>query len=237
MNAIDIGVLVVLGLCVLWGLYRGFVHSLLNLGGGLVSFAASFLLFPKLADALSTNEDLIRFIGNYTDSGSLLGSKDLSAQAVSNLSSSLLSEVLEKASLPSPIDTILKTNLQNQVFSPMGDLVTTVGEYVNQTLISVSTNVICFLLCFLGCYLVFTILSNLVKSIFTLPILRHADSLAGGIVGLLMGLLLCLAFFTVLPLLESVIPLDAFRELTEQSVLGKLFSDSSLILSIMNRKL
>ena len=47
----------------------------------------------------------------------------------------------------------------------------------------------------------------------------------------------CYVCFTVLPLMESVIPLENFRTLADQSVLAKTFSDSSLIVSIMNRKL
>ena len=60
---------------------------------------------------------------------------------------------------------------------------------------------------------------------------------AGGAFGFLVGVLLCYVCFTVLPLMESVIPLENFRTLADQSVLAKTFSDSSLIVSIMNRKL
>ena len=51
------------------------------------------------------------------------------------------------------------------------------------------------------------------------------------------GIVLCYVAFTLLPLLESVMPIEGFREMAESSVLGKVFAHSNLILSIMNRKL
>ena len=93
------------------------------------------------------------------------------------------------------------------------------------------------LLCFFVCFIVAAILINLLRAVFRFPVLKHLDWLAGGAFGFLVGVLLCYVCFTVLPLMESVIPLENFRTLADQSVLAKTFSDSSLIVSIMNRKL
>lgn len=221
----------------LFGLYRGFIQSVLSLGGSLLSIVGSFLLYPRLADVVASNTDITRMISTYTDSQSLLGDLDLSSQAVSGLAGDAIAQVVQKAKLPEPIGTLLQHNLSAQVFSPMGNLATNVGDYVNQTILSVSINVLCFLLCFLACFIVVHILINLVRAVFRFPVLKHLDWLAGGAFGFLVGVLLCYVCFTVLPLMESVIPLENFRTLADQSVLAKTFSDSSLIVSIMNRKL
>ena len=217
----------------LFGLYRGFIQSVLSLGGSLLSIVGSFLLYPRLADVVASNTDITRMISTYTDSQSLLGDLDLSSQAVSGLAGDAIAQVVQKANLPEPIGTLLQHNLSAQVFSPMGNLATNVGDYVNQTILSVSINV----LCFLACFIVVHILINLVRAVFRFPVLKHLDWLAGGAFGFLVGVLLCYVCFTVLPLMESVIPLENFRTLADQSVLAKTFSDSSLIVSIMNRKL
>ncbi len=237
LNIIDIIVIGVIALCVLFGFYRGFIQSVLNLAGGLLAFAGSFLLFPKLADVVSGNTEVTRFISTYTDSGSLLGDLDLSSQAVSGLNSVNISSIVEKANLPEPIATLLTHNLDQQVFSPLGNLATNVGDYVNQTILSVSINVLCFILCFIVCFVVMTILVNLLRAVFRFPVLKHLDWLAGGAFGLLLGVMLCFVFFTVFPLMESVIPLPEFRELVDASALAKVFENSNLIISIMNRKL
>lgn len=237
MNIIDFIAIGLIAVCVLFGLYRGFIQSVLGLGGGLLSVAGSFLLYPRLADVVSANTDITRLIASYTDSGSLLGDLDLSSQAVSTLAADNIAQVVARANLPEPIGTLLSHNLTQQVFSPLGSLATSVGDYVNQTILSVSINVLCFLVSFVACFLILRIVINLLRAVFRFPVLKHLDWLAGGAFGLLTGVLVCYVAFASLPLLESVIPLPEFRALAEQSVLAKQFASSNLIISIMNRKL
>ena len=221
----------------LFGLYRGFIQSVLSLGGSLLSIVGSFLLYPRLADVVASNTDITRMISTYTDSQSLLGDLDLSSQAVSGLAGDAIAQVVQKANLPEPIGTLLQHNLSAQVFSPMGNLATNVGDYVNQTILSVSINVLCFLLCFLVCFIVVHILINLVRAVFRFPVLKHLDWLAGGAFGFLRGLLVCLVLFTLVPLVQTVIPLDMVNDLIAQSTLAPIFSNGNLILAIMNGKL
>jgi len=237
LNAIDIVIIAIIALSTLFGLYRGFIQSVLNLGSGLISVVGSFWLFPKLSDVLSSNTGFTRFISTYTDSGILLGDLDLSNLAVNALSAQNVSAIVEKANLPAPLDTLLAHNLQKQVFAPLGDLAVNVGDYVNQTVLSVSINVLCFLLCFVICFVVTTILINMLRAVFRFPVLKHFDWLMGGAFGFLQGVLLCFVVFTTLPLIESVIPMPEFRALVAESTLADVFENSKFIISIMNRKL
>ena len=92
----------------LFGLYRGFIQSVLSLGGSLLSIVGSFLLYPRLADVVASNTDITRMISTYTDSQSLLGDLDLSSQAVSGLAGDAITQVVQKANLPEPIGTLLQ---------------------------------------------------------------------------------------------------------------------------------
>lgn len=237
MNVIDYGIIGVIALCVLFGFYRGFIQTLLNMGGCLLSFAGAFWLFPRLSDAVSSNTEIVRLISSYTDSGSLLGDLDLSSRAVDTLSASNIEAIVSKANLPDPVGKLLQANLTEKVFSPMGKLASSVGDYVNQTILSVSINVLCFIACFILCFIVITILINLIKSVFHFPVLKQLDWLAGGAFGFVIGCVLCFIVFTALPLLQSVIPLEQFQTLVSQSALAKVFENGNLIISIMNRKL
>ena len=49
MNIVDYVIIGIIGISVLFGLYRGFIASVLNMGCGLMSFLASFWVSPKLA--------------------------------------------------------------------------------------------------------------------------------------------------------------------------------------------
>lgn len=237
MNLIDLCVIVIIGLCVLFGFYRGFIQSVLNLAGGLLAVVGSFWLFPRLSDILSANTSFTRFISTYTDSGSLLGNLDLSSRPVAELTQEGIDAIIQRAGLPSPLDTLLSHNLAGRVFSPLGDLATTVGDYVNQTVLSVSVNVLCFLLCFVICFVAATILVNLLRAVFRFPVLKHLDWLMGGAFGFLLGVLVCFVAFTLLPLVESVLPIPELRAMVDASALGRVFDNGNLIISIMNRRL
>ena len=233
----DLIIIGIIALCVLYGLYRGFIQSVLNLAGGIASVVGSFWLFPKLSDVLSSNTAITRLISTYTDSGSPLGNLDLSSLPVAQLTQQNIAEIIARANLPAPMDTLLEHNLSGRVFAPLGDLATNVGDYVNQTILSVSINVLCFLLCFIVCFVAVHIVINLLRAVFRFPVLKHLDWLLGGAFGFLQGVILCFAFFTLLPLLESIIPIPEFRELVDASELAKVFKNGNLIISIMNRKL
>lgn len=233
MNIVDYVVLGVLGLSVLFGFYRGFVSTVLNAGGCLVSLVGSFLLYPRLAELIRSNEELLRTLAHYTDASSLLGDLEMAITRVVNLSQEKIAGIMEKVSLPPPLDTLLQVNLQQQVYagSPGVD---TVADYVSQTVLSACINIICFLLCFVAMYLVWSVIVSLLKAVFRFPVLKQLDWLAGGVFGFLRGVLLCYALFTLVPLVLTMVPVDFIEELLAQSTLAPIFNNGNLILSIMN---
>ena len=86
-------------------------------------------------------------------------------------------------------------------------------------------------------YILLAIVLNLLKAVFRFPILKQLNGLAGGAFGFLRGLLVCLVLFTLVPLVQTVIPLDMVNDLIAQSTLAPIFSNGNLILAIMNGKL
>lgn len=237
MNLIDYGIVILILVFTLFGFYRGFLQSLLNLGGCLLSFAASFWLFPKLADAVSSNPEIVRMLSGYTDSGRTLGDLDLSSLTVNTLNTSGISEIVTKANLPDPLGRLLSENLSQQAFSPLGNLATNVGDYVNQTIISVSINVLSFIVCFIISFVLITLLINLLKSVFRFPLLKQLDWLVGGVFGFAIGTVTCFVIFTALPVLQSLIPIENFQQLVSESALAGIFQNGNLVISIMNRRL
>lgn len=235
MNIVDYAIIGVMGISVLFGFYRGFVGSVLNMGGGLVSFALSFVLYPKLAAVIQGNEELVRTLMHYTDASSRLGDLELALTNVVQLGQQGIANVLSKVSLPAPLNTMLQVNLENQVYAGAG--VSTVSDYVSQTILQASINIICFLICFVVLYILIAVVFNAIRAVFRLPVLKQLDWLAGGVFGFLRGLLLCLAVFTLVPLVQTIVPIDRVTELVEQSTLAPIFSNGNLILAIMNRKL
>lgn len=232
MNIVDIAIIAILGLSVLVGLYRGFISSVASIGGCLLSFGLSFVLGPKLVSWVQSNPDLIRTLMSYTDAKSRLGDLNLSLSSVSTLSADGIADILSRVHLPYPLDALLRTNLEKQVFAPSG--LTAVGDYVSQTIVGAILNVICFIVCFVALMLIFHIVLNFLKVVFRFPVLKQLNAVVGGIFGLLRGVLLCFVAFALLPLFQTVIPVDGIQEMVETSALAPLFNSGNLILAIMN---
>ena len=86
-------------------------------------------------------------------------------------------------------------------------------------------------------YAALSIVFNLIRAVFRFPVLKQLDSLAGGVFGLLRGLLLCLIVFTLIPLVQTMVPLDIITELLDGSLLAPIFMNGSLITAIMNERI
>ena len=96
MNIVDYVVLGLIGLSVLFGFYRGFISTVLNSGGCLISLILSFILYPKAADMIQGNQELVRTLLHYTDASSRLGDLELALTNVGTLTSGKIAEVLAK---------------------------------------------------------------------------------------------------------------------------------------------
>lgn len=232
MNTVDIVIVAILGLSVLVGLYRGFVSSVTSLGGCALSLGASFWLSPKLVSWVQSNPELLRTLMSYTDAATRIGDQTLARTEVSALTGNTIQDILTRVNLPAPLDTLLKNNLENQVFQPSN--LTQVGDYVSQTIVGAVLNVLSFIVCFVALMLVFHVVLNFLKVVFRFPVLKQLNSLAGGIFGLLRGVLLCFVAFALLPLIQTMVPLEGLEELVAGSSLAPIFNSGELILAIMN---
>lgn len=236
MNIVDYVIIGVVAISVLFGLYRGFVASVLSMGGGLISFLSSFALYPKLAALIQNNEELQRTLLHYTDASSRIGDLELALTNAVNLGRDGIAQVLANVNLPAPLDSILQVNLENLVYGTSG-AAATVSDYVSQTILQASINIICFLVCFVGLYIVISLGLNLIRAVFRFPVLKQLDGLAGGIFGLLRGVLLCLVVFTLIPLVQTMLPVDFINDLLNESSLAPIFMNGNLITAIMNKQL
>ena len=235
MNIVDYVVLGILALSVLFGFYRGFVSSVLNTGGCLLSFGLSFVLYPKLAAVIQGDTELVRTLVHYTDASSRIGDLETAITNVGTMTREGIAELVGKVSLPAPLDAILESNLLNQAYAATG--VTTVSDYVSQTIINACINVLCFAVCFVVLFVLISIIVNALKAIFRFPVLKQLDWLVGGVFGFLRGVLICYAAFTVVPLVLTVVPVDFISELLDTSMLAPLFNNGNLVMAIMNGKL
>lgn len=227
MNIIDIIILVVLAISVIYGLYRGFISGVLSVAALIGSAALAFMLSGELAAWLNGNQTLVDTLMYYTDAGSRINNLDLSLLTVAQVSESALSQILESAKLPSAFQNAFVQNIA------VTDGSMSVSTLLSQTIVSVSLSILSFLICFLLAYIVLTFVIHLIQYVFELPVLRHLDALIGGVFGLARGVLLMFIFFTIVPIVMAIVPIEPLQALLDGSRLAPLF-DSRLIMAILN---
>ena len=225
-NLIDWFCALVLALSVLYGMYRGFISGVLSLAALVGAIAGSFLFYPGLAEFLSGNETLVATLLYYTDAASRLGRLDLTLLTVSETTGNALSAMLENAKLPEAFRRAFLANFENAAGTQR------VSEVLSRTIVNASISILSFLICFFLCYLAALFVIHLISYVFELPVLRHLDSLAGGVFGFIRGWLLLAVLFVLVPIIMAVAPVEAVTNLLETSKLAHWF-DSRLILTIL----
>lgn len=225
-NIVDWIIIAVIAVSVIYGLYRGFINGVLSVAALIASAALSFALCGDLAAWLNQNKTLVDTLIYYTDAGSRINNLDLSLLPVSQVTESTLSQILQSANLPAAFEMAFVGSFSSAAQSM------NIAQLLSQTIVSVSLTILSFLICFLLSYVVCTFVIHLVGYVFELPVLRHLDALAGGMFGLLRGVMLVFIFFALVPIVLAVVPVDFVSDTIAASRLAPYF-DSRIILTIL----
>ena len=233
MNVVDYVILGILGVSLLFGLYRGFVSSVLNTGGCLLSFGLSFVLYPRVVEWISGNADIQRWLLNFTDAASRVGDLEVSVQNAGSLTAQTITDVVAKVNLPEPLSSLLRENLAQHVYGASASI----SSYVSQTILGAFMNILSFLVCFAVLYLLLSLAGGVLRAVFRFPVLKQLDALAGGVFGLLRGAVICFALFALRPLVQTVVQVEPVNELVQQSQLAAIFNNGALLKAILNGRL
>lgn len=231
MNIIDILILIIIGVSVIFGMHRGFISGVLSVAALIGAAAIALMTSGDLAAWLKGNETLVETLMYYTDAGSRVSNLDLSLMSASQVSSGALAQILQSANLPAAFESAFITAVEAASASMTASAVT-IAELLSQTIVNVSISILSFLICFFLAYIVATFVINLINYVFELPVLRHLDSLIGGVFGLVRGVLLVFILFALIPIVLAVAPVEMIEEMIAASRLAPMF-DSQLILSIL----
>ena len=101
MNFLDI---IIIGLIVLYavnGLYRGFIPSILNLGGFFVSWISALIFYPLVSRGLVQSE-LFSSLRFYMEGAEKIGDVEMAKTSIDLISPEKLQNIVENAKLPSP---------------------------------------------------------------------------------------------------------------------------------------
>lgn len=232
MNFIDIAILLVLGITILGGLYRGFVSTVYNIGATIVSLLAARVGIPIVSGLVKGSADLFNMMLYYTEGSEYVAITDveLTRAPISGISAEQLHTVLQNADMPLPMDRCVLKNIASEAFRASG--VTTLGDYFNQTIVCVVINILALLAVFA---IVRVLLGFVVRGIEYgrggFPVLTRADGVIGAGLGLIHGVLLLFVIFLLAPVALTVLP--KLYEFISESFFGEFFYKANFLLALI----
>lgn len=230
MNIIDIAILALFALFFLSGWYRGFLSTVLSIGSFLVSWVSGMLFLPLVSRAIMGHERLFNMMLYYTEGSEYIGSIEYANRAISSISAADLSNVVSDANLPYPMGKAVTANIAREAFAADG--ITTLGDYFNQTIVSVAVNILSFLIIFAVVRLILAFVIHCVDHARPLPVLRMADGPIGAGFGLLRGMLAVFVLFMLAPLAMTILP-EQLNVVIEESFFAPFFYRSNFLLGLI----
>jgi hypothetical protein len=224
-NYIDYGILAVLFIFALIGMYNGFVVSALGFLSSFFSWLVSLIFYPLVSKFLVYKyPDLIQKLVYYTEGASKIQSVEERAIPVLSLTKEQMANMVKNAQLPPPYDRLLLSNLINTRFQHFSS----VGEYFNYTVAYIILNILCFVSLFVIIKIICIVAISIAKEVVGLPVLKRYDQLSGAGIGFVGGIFFVFLLFSLVSVLLMLIPLDIVYTYLENSLFGNFFLKSNI---------
>ena len=231
MNIIDVFLLLIIGVSIVFAIYRGFLASLLGAAACVAALFIALYAGPKLADALGQNQGVTDLLTTYTDAGSMIGDASLANTPIVVIDADTMEIILRTLSLPPVVQDMLRQNVQRAAFEKRG--IYNIGQYLSATIVSVLLRAVCFLVCFFLGFLALHILINLVDHVFYFPVLRHMNGPAAALMGAIRGIVIVYVILIIIPLVRTAIPFDMIQQYIDGSRFFPILYSEKLLLRVI----
>jgi len=234
MNIIDIIILVILGLSLVSGMYKGFLASMLSLLGFCGAWIGAYACYDVLVSLITNNADLMSFFTSLVGAADLFETAELANLDVVNATAANIEQAVAEINIPL-INDLFRNNLATQAFANQG--LTKISEYLTQTLASSILNIVSFIAMFALIYAAVLLLVNLLNNVFRFPELRHFDWFLGGVFGLVRGAVIIMLIFAVLPALSSGLAsmdISILSDFLKDSTFGTILQDNNLVSNLIS---
>ena len=218
---VTILILVVLGLCILAGYYRGVIYSAVSIGLTLLSFFLALIMIPVIARPVRQSRELYNSLLYYFEGYESVSktSVELIHEPISNLDENMRSTVVGNAALPLPLGHAVEKNIRTQAYASRG--INTTGDYFNQTIVDVVLNILSLLFLFVCLRVTLGFILRLIDyGRRGLPALKRFDPLFSCGIGFLHGVVLLYIFFLIAPIVLTIVPARFGRLLVDTPLAG-----------------
>ena len=231
MNLVSLFLLILICFTMLEGIYRGFMHSIINLGAFFLSVITSHIFSPLISSAVRANERIFSFMLYYTEGAEKIAVFKDTSLPIATLSADKLQSIITQSNLTEPFGTLIHQNVTSSAFSSEG--LTTIGQYYNMTIVCTVLNILSFLLMFLAAYIIYTFVLGMVNYTVKFPELRQYDRFSGASFGIIRGFMICFLIVMIVPVVFLLLPVDQISDYFYASKLGMFFYNNNFFLHLI----
>ena len=221
MNLLDVVILAVLAFYLISGMYRGSITSLLGTAGFIAAWVGAQRFYPQVAQLALSNQTLMAVLNQYLEPESFFSSHAAAmttvAEVISGGEAAIQNALASVSPTLSVISKAFEANVRSQVFQNLG--ISTLADYLDQTIWQAVFNVGPFILCFIALYVLAMLVVNLLDHVISFPLLRGVDWLVGGVLGLVRGAAICVLLVVLVPAIAQIISPEFANELVSGSTL------------------
>ena len=221
MNLLDIVILAILAFYLISGMYRGSITSFLGTIGFVAAWYGAGRWYPAVANMALSNQTLMAVLNQYLEPESFFATHAQAvttvAEVISGGETAIQNAIASVSGNLSVISKAFEANVRSQMFQNLG--ISTLADYLDQTIWQAVFNVGAFILCFIALYVVAMLVVNLLDHVISFPLVRGFDWLLGGIFGLARGLVMVVLVLCLLPALVQIVSPEFAESLRTGSAL------------------
>ena len=231
MNLLDVVILAILAFYLISGMYRGSITSLLGTVGFVAAWFGAIRLYPSVAQLALSNQTLMAVLNQYLEPESFFATHQQAittvAEVISGGETAIQNAIGAVSSQLTVISKAFEANVRSQSFQNLG--ISTLSDYLDQTIWQAIFNVGAFVLCFIALYVLAMLVVNLLDHVISFPLLRGIDWLVGGLLGLARGIVICVLLLFLLPAIAQIVSPEFASNLVNTSTLINLVSRIDLM--------
>ena len=231
MNLLDIVILAILAFYLISGMYRGSITSFLGTAGFIAAWFGAIRFYPDVARLALSNRTLMAVLNQYLEPESFFRTHQIATTTVAEVIYGGEAAIQNAIGALSPklavISRAFEANVRSQVFQNLG--ISTLSDYLDQTIWQAIFNVAAFLLCFIALYVLVMLVVNLLDHVISFPLIRGFDWLVGGLLGLVRGVVICILLLNLLPAVAQIVSPEFAENITSTSVLMNFVKSFDLI--------
>ena len=231
MNYIDMFAILLLALSVLVGYNQGFLKSIFNIANIILSILIGLVFYGVAAKDIAANPQIIPTVVHFSEASEMLGGIENEQISVYERPTNEIQIMVENVELPYPLTKLLIKNIEKQAFASKG--IETLGDYLGQTIGSMTINYVSFLMVFAISYIIFIALISVADYVVEFPVLRSMDAVAGAIGGFAQGLLLLNVVFLIIPMVLTFLPFEELVHFVEGSSFSKLYYYQNVLIKLL----